>query len=174
MRLAPTGVPALGAAAAHFAAGEPVDWLTQYANLPDPPQTDEQRALAAKLSAQLGSVLGTYIATRARDRDVDLYALQLTAEGALRQPGPIGRQARIKGDAIVLQRQSGEAEHRHHPEPAKGRDMDPAGVGGSGVRQIDRRGPAEIAQRHLAIADLAATNPCMAALSELPWPQRGS
>jgi hypothetical protein len=82
MRLAPTGVPAIGDAAGFFAAGEPVDWLTQYANLPDPPQTPEQQALAGKLSAQLGSLLGTYLATRARDREVDLYALQLTAENA--------------------------------------------------------------------------------------------
>ena len=80
MRLAPTGVPKLGDAATFFAAGDPVDWLTQYANLPDPVQTDAQRARAAKLTAQLGPLLGAYLATRARDRDVDLFALQLTAE----------------------------------------------------------------------------------------------
>ncbi|MGA2396068.1 MAG: DUF4127 family protein [Candidatus Lustribacter sp.] len=97
MRLAPTGVPALGAAADFFAAGQPVDWLTQYANLPDPPQTPEQKALAAKLAGQLGGDLPAYLATRARDRDVDLYALQLTAENAFDRivigqddAGPVG------------------------------------------------------------------------------------
>lgn len=81
MRLAPTGVPKLGDAAAFFAAGEPVEWLTQYANLPDPPQTEEQKANATRLAGALGSTLDAYVATRARDRDVDLFALQLTAEG---------------------------------------------------------------------------------------------
>lgn len=97
MRLAPTGVPALGAAANFFAAGEPVDQLTRYANLPDPPQTAEQKALAAKLAGELGGDLRAYLATRARDRDVDLYALQLTAENAFDRivigqddAGPVG------------------------------------------------------------------------------------
>jgi hypothetical protein len=82
MRLAPTGVPAIGGATDFFAAGDPVDWLTQYANLPDPPQTPEQQALASKLAGQLGNDLSAYLATRARDREVDLFALQLTAQGA--------------------------------------------------------------------------------------------
>jgi hypothetical protein len=82
MRLAPTGVPAIGGATDFFAAGEPVDWLTQYANLPDPPQTAEQQAQAAKLAGELGNDLSAYLATRARDREVDLFALQLTAQGA--------------------------------------------------------------------------------------------
>ena len=82
MRLAPTGVPALGDAAGFFAAGAPVDWLTDYARLPDPPQSADDKATAARLADQLGPMLGAYLATRSRDRDVDLYALQLTAEGA--------------------------------------------------------------------------------------------
>lgn len=82
MRLAPTGVPAIGGAANFFAAGPAVDALQQYANLPDPPQTAEQRATAARLAAQLGPLLPAYLAARARDRDVDLFALQLTAAGA--------------------------------------------------------------------------------------------
>ncbi len=97
MRLAPTGVPAVGAAATFFAAGDPVEQLTQYANLPDPPQTDEQRALAARLAQRLGGVLDAYLATRARDRSVDLFALQLTAAGAFDRivigqddAGPVG------------------------------------------------------------------------------------
>ena len=59
-----------------------MDWLTQYANLPDPPQTAEQQAQAAKLAGELGGDLSAYLATRARDREVDLFALQLTAQGA--------------------------------------------------------------------------------------------
>lgn len=97
MRLAPTGIPNLGEAADFFAAGPAVTQLQQYAGLPDPPRTDEQRALAAKLRAQLGPVLDHYLATRARDRDVDLFALQLLAEGGLDRlilgqddAGPVG------------------------------------------------------------------------------------
>lgn len=84
MRLAPTGVPKLGAAATFPFAGADV-WgaIQQYANLPDPPQTGDQRAYAAQLRAQLGPALDAYLDTRARDRDVDLFALQLTAEGGV-------------------------------------------------------------------------------------------
>jgi hypothetical protein len=97
MRLAPTGVPAIGAAATFFAAGDAVDQITQYANLPDPPQTAEQQALATKLAVELGDTLAAYLATRARDRAVDLFALQLTAEGSFDRivigqddAGPVG------------------------------------------------------------------------------------
>ena len=98
MRLAPTGVPKLGAAATFPFAGPDV-WggIQQYANLPDPPQTDEQRALAAKLRVQLGPALDAYLETRARDRDVDLFALRTTAEGGFDRivlgqddAGPVG------------------------------------------------------------------------------------
>jgi hypothetical protein len=82
MRLAPTGVPAIGAAAGFFAAGDAVDQLTEYARLPDPPQNAADRAKAATLAGELGNDLSAYLATRARDREVDLFALQLTAEGA--------------------------------------------------------------------------------------------
>jgi len=82
MRLAPTGVPRLGPAANYYATGETVDLIAQYANLPDPPQTDEQRALAARLRQQIGSAtLDAYLATRARNLYVDEYALQFAAEG---------------------------------------------------------------------------------------------
>jgi hypothetical protein len=97
MRLAPTGVPAIGGAATFFAAGPAVDALQQYANLPDPPQTADQRATAARLAAQLGPLLPAYLGARARDRDVDLFALQLTAAGAFDRivigqddAGPVG------------------------------------------------------------------------------------
>jgi hypothetical protein len=84
MRLAPTGVPKLGVAVTFPFAGAGV-WgaIQQYANLPDPPQTAEQSAYAAQLRAQLGPALDAYLDTRARDRDVDLFALQLAAEGGV-------------------------------------------------------------------------------------------
>ncbi|HEX3466015.1 MAG TPA: DUF4127 family protein [Candidatus Elarobacter sp.] len=98
MRLAPTGVPRLGAAANFpFAGGDVWGPIQQYANLPDPPQTDEQRAFAAKLRAQLGPALDAYLETRARDRDVDLFALRTAAEGGFDRivlgqddAGPVG------------------------------------------------------------------------------------
>ena len=70
MRLAPTGVPAIGGAASFFAAGKPYELITQYANTPN-----------AGLAERIGPILNTYIATRRRNLDVDLFALQLTAEG---------------------------------------------------------------------------------------------
>jgi hypothetical protein len=70
MRLAPTGVPAIGGATSFFAAGQPYELITQYANDPDP-----------ALAEQIGPVLDEYIATRRRNLDVDLFALQMTAEG---------------------------------------------------------------------------------------------
>jgi hypothetical protein len=81
MRLAPTGVPRLGSAATFpFAGGDVWGAIQQYANLPDPPRTGEQRAFAAKLRAQLGPALDAYLETRARNRDVDLFLLRTTAE----------------------------------------------------------------------------------------------
>jgi hypothetical protein len=98
MRLAPTGVPKLGAAASFpFAGGDVWGAIQQYANLPDPSRTGQQRAFAAKLRAQLGPALDAYLATRARDRDVDLFALRVTAEGGFDRivlgqddAGPVG------------------------------------------------------------------------------------
>ncbi|HTW83282.1 MAG TPA: DUF4127 family protein [Candidatus Sulfotelmatobacter sp.] len=81
MRLAPTGIPALGDAASFPFAGEVWPRLQQYANLPDPPLTDADRATAARLRAQLGPDLEAYLAARARDRDVDLFALGEAAQG---------------------------------------------------------------------------------------------
>jgi len=97
MRLAPTGVPATGAAASFFAAGPIWPAIQHYANLPDPPQTDAQIAQAAALRAQAGPALDAYLATRARDLDVDLFELQLTQQGAFDRlilgqddAGPVG------------------------------------------------------------------------------------
>jgi hypothetical protein len=97
MRLAPTGVPAIGESKDFFAAGDAWPLLQQYANLPDPPQTDEQRALEARIRARIGPVLDQYLATRSRNLDVDLFALQLLAENGFDRlvlgqddAGPVG------------------------------------------------------------------------------------
>jgi Protein of unknown function (DUF4127) len=81
MRLAPTGVPALGPAASFPFAGAAWPLLQTYANLPDPPQTVADKDKAARLRKRLGPTLDAYLETRARDLDVDLYALRLAAEG---------------------------------------------------------------------------------------------
>jgi len=84
MRLAPTGVPRLGDATSYYAAGDTVDHIQAYANLPDPPLTDEQKRKAAALRRLIGpATLDAYLATRTRNRDVDAWALQLTAEGGI-------------------------------------------------------------------------------------------
>jgi hypothetical protein len=98
MRLAPTGVPALGPAASYPFAGTDV-WgrIQLYAGLPDPPATDEQRAYAARLRTLLGPALDAYLDTRRRNLDVDLFALRTVAEGGFDRivlgqddAGPVG------------------------------------------------------------------------------------
>ncbi len=82
MRLAPTGVPRLGLATTYYAAGQTVDDLQAYANLPDPPVTDADKRKAAHLIAAIGEpTLDAYLRTRARNLDVDQWALQMAAEG---------------------------------------------------------------------------------------------
>jgi hypothetical protein len=97
MRLAPTGVPALGPAASFPFAGEQWPLIQKYANLPDPPASDADRATAARLRERLGPVLDAYLETRARNRDVDLFALREAAEGGFDRvvlgqddAGPVG------------------------------------------------------------------------------------
>ncbi|MBV8726738.1 MAG: DUF4127 family protein [Candidatus Eremiobacteraeota bacterium] len=81
MRLAPTGVPAIGAAKDFFAAYPAWDYLQQYANLHDPPLPSEE-ATAEHLRQLIGPrVLAQYLSARARNRAVDQVALQLTARG---------------------------------------------------------------------------------------------
>jgi hypothetical protein len=108
MRLAPTGVPDLGAAAGFFAAGGAWSLIQRYANLPDPPRSADDRATAARLRAAAGPALDDYLATRVRDRDVDLFELQLLAEGAFDRlilgqddAGPVGLHLR---DLAALRR----------------------------------------------------------------------
>jgi hypothetical protein len=97
MRLAPTGVPAIGSAASFPFAGDVGPKIQRYANLPDPLQTAEQEAEATRLRSELGPTLDAYLATRARDRDVDLDVLRDDATGAFDRAvlgqddaGPVG------------------------------------------------------------------------------------
>lgn len=97
MRLAPTGVPALGPAASFPFAGEQWPLIQKYANLPDPPVSAEDRATAARLRERLGPVLDAYLETRARNRDVDLFALREASQGGFDRvvlgqddAGPVG------------------------------------------------------------------------------------
>jgi len=79
MRLAPTGVPALGAAQNFFAAYPAWAYLQQYANLHDPPLPSEE-ATAEHLRQLIGDrTLEACLATRARNYAVDVEILNLTA-----------------------------------------------------------------------------------------------
>ncbi|HEY4440907.1 MAG TPA: DUF4127 family protein, partial [Candidatus Elarobacter sp.] len=108
MRLAPTGVPAQGAAASFPFAGDVWPLLQTYANLPDPPQTAADRDKADRLRARLGANLDRYLATRSRNLDVDLYLLRAAAEGSFDRvvlgqddAGPVGLHLR---DLAALRR----------------------------------------------------------------------
>lgn len=81
MRLAPTGVPAIGAAANFPFAGDVWPKIQAYANLPDPLRMPDQDAEAARLQSELGPTLDAYLATRARDLSVDLDLLRDDASG---------------------------------------------------------------------------------------------
>ncbi len=83
MRLAPTGVPAIGAGATYFAAAPVWQYLQQYANLHDPLLPSEE-ATAARLRALAGRAFDEYIADRARDLAVDRLIVADAAPG-----GPI-------------------------------------------------------------------------------------
>ncbi|HEY9179082.1 MAG TPA: DUF4127 family protein, partial [Candidatus Baltobacteraceae bacterium] len=97
MRLAPTGVPALGPAKNFFAAYPEWDYLQQYANLHDPPLPSETER-AAHLRALIGDdVLHAYLDTRARNLAVDLRAIAQTAHNDVNtlvlgqdDAGPVG------------------------------------------------------------------------------------
>lgn len=72
MRLAPTWTPATA---------QQTQLITEYANLPDPPRTPDEKAKAASLAQRLGPALQRYLAARRRDASVDLWILQLAAQG---------------------------------------------------------------------------------------------
>ncbi len=83
MRLAPTGVPALGPAKNFFAAYPVWDYLQQYANLHDPPLPSEM-STAAHLRQLIGEpTLQAYLDARARNVNVDLLAIRMTADNTI-------------------------------------------------------------------------------------------
>jgi hypothetical protein len=110
MRLAPTGVAKIGDAANFFAAGPVSDTIARYARLPDPLQTDAQRSEAQRLRAAIGApTLQAYLATRARNRDIDSAAISLAAT-----PGTI--------DRLVLGQDDAGTVGLHIPDVAELRD----------------------------------------------------
>ncbi len=70
MRLAPTGIPAIGPGTTYFASGPIWQYLWQYAMLHDPPLPSEQE-MAAQLRQEAGPAFDEYLADRARDLAVD-------------------------------------------------------------------------------------------------------
>ncbi len=80
MRLAPTGVPAIGPGATYFAAGPTWQYLWEYAQLHDPLLPSEETR-AAQLRALAGPAFDEYITDRTRDLAVDRFLVQLAAPG---------------------------------------------------------------------------------------------
>jgi Protein of unknown function (DUF4127) len=79
MRLAPTGVPAIGDAASFFAASPVWEYLQEYANLHDPPSPQEA-ARAQVLAQKIGpAVLDGYLQARARNYGIDRLLIGMTA-----------------------------------------------------------------------------------------------
>jgi len=97
MRLAPTGIPALGEAQKFFAPFPAWQYLQQYANLHDPPLPAEE-ATAARLRESIGApTLQAYWDTRARNLAVDLALIHMTAAHSIDRlvlgqddAGPVG------------------------------------------------------------------------------------
>jgi hypothetical protein len=99
MRLEPTAVAPVGAARTYWAGAQPPTWeyIWDYAQLHNPPLPGEQ-ARAEQLRALIGeTTLAQYLETRARDRAVDLAALQYVANGTINRlvigqddAGPVG------------------------------------------------------------------------------------
>lgn len=82
MRLEPTSVTSVGEAVGYSSIAQNPTWeyIWDYAQLHDPPLPPEQRR-ASHLRSLIGDdVLGQYIATRERDRDVDLAELHTVAD----------------------------------------------------------------------------------------------
>jgi hypothetical protein len=83
MRLAPTGVPAVGPAANFFAAYPGWQYLQEYANLHDPPLPGEVARAQALRQAIGDPLLQAYLDTRARNLAVDLRVLNFVERGAV-------------------------------------------------------------------------------------------
>jgi hypothetical protein len=102
MRLAPTGLPRLPSTQGYWAVDGTVDAIQAYANLHDPPQGAQEEAQARAMREKIGqATLDAYLASRARNRDADLYLLQLVAAGSFDRlvlgqddAGPIGLHVR--------------------------------------------------------------------------------
>lgn len=82
MRLAPTGIPALGPAANFFAPYPTWQYIQDYANLHDPPLPNET-ARAQHLARLAGPALDAYLQTRARDAAVDRLLIARVADGTI-------------------------------------------------------------------------------------------
>jgi hypothetical protein len=83
MRLAPTGVPAIGEGTNYFASGPIWQYLQQYASLHDPLLPSEAQT-AERLRAAAGPAFDLYLADRARDLAVDrLLVTQASAAGPI-------------------------------------------------------------------------------------------
>jgi Protein of unknown function (DUF4127) len=99
MRLEPTAVTPVGPAKSYWAIAQPPTWryIWEYADLRDPPLPSE-RLRAQQLRRLIGEpVLAEYLKARQRDRDVDLAALSLVANGTIDRivigqddAGPVG------------------------------------------------------------------------------------
>lgn len=83
MRLAPTGIPALGPAAKFFAAYPAWQYLQDYANLHDPPLPSEMERAQHLRQLAGEQTLQAYIDTRARNLAGDERAIALTKQGAI-------------------------------------------------------------------------------------------
>lgn len=97
MRLAPTGVPAIGEGGNFFAAYPVWKYLQQFANLHDPPLTSEE-ATASNLLTLIGpATLQAYLDARVRNLAVDRRIIALLANGTISRAalgqddaGPVG------------------------------------------------------------------------------------
>ncbi|HEV7179989.1 MAG TPA: DUF4127 family protein [Candidatus Baltobacteraceae bacterium] len=101
MRLAPTGVPAIGDASSFFAAYPVWSYLQQYANLHDPLLPGEE-ATAQRLRLSIGdAALEAYLQTRARNYGIDRMLIDTTRAGTIDRlvlgqddAGPVGLHVR--------------------------------------------------------------------------------
>jgi hypothetical protein len=97
MRLAPTGIPAVGRAQTFFAPYPIWSYIQEYANLHDPPLPGEE-ARAAQLRSLIGeATLQEYLNARYRDYSVDDLLIKMTSAGAIDRlalgqddAGPVG------------------------------------------------------------------------------------
>jgi len=101
MRLAPTGIPAVGRAQTFFAPYPIWSYIQEFANLHDPPLPKEA-ARAAQLRPLIGEpALQAYLNARYRDYSVDDLLIKMTAAGTIDRlalgqddAGPIGLHVR--------------------------------------------------------------------------------